>query len=143
MSNKSRLQTNNTNLQALIDKANALPDAGSGSGGEVETCTIRLLASPSVTNQTMQVIASIYENNIIATVNKTVDVFFDREEGTGSISSTLNVINNTPVTLIFSQSAPSASVATLGDATFICNNGNTVSFTFTPDAETNLCNIRL
>lgn len=32
MSNKSRLQTNNTNLQALIDKANALPDAGSGGG---------------------------------------------------------------------------------------------------------------
>lgn len=29
MSNKTRLQTNNTNLQALIDKANALPDAGS------------------------------------------------------------------------------------------------------------------
>lgn len=39
MSNKSRLQTNNTNLQALIDKANALPDAG-GSGGSVETCTV-------------------------------------------------------------------------------------------------------
>ena len=33
MSNKIQLQTNNTNLQALIDKANALPDAGSGSGG--------------------------------------------------------------------------------------------------------------
>lgn len=30
MSNKTRLQTNNTNLQSLIDKANALPDAGSG-----------------------------------------------------------------------------------------------------------------
>lgn len=30
MSNKSRLQTNNTNLQALINKANALPDAGGG-----------------------------------------------------------------------------------------------------------------
>ena len=37
MSNKSRLQTNNTNLQALINKANALPDAGSG--GSLETCT--------------------------------------------------------------------------------------------------------
>lgn len=29
MSNKTRLQTNNTNLQSLIDKANSLPDAGS------------------------------------------------------------------------------------------------------------------
>lgn len=38
MSNKSRLQTNNTNLQALIDKANSLPDAGSG----LETVTITL-----------------------------------------------------------------------------------------------------
>jgi len=44
MSNKTRLQTNNTNLQALIDKANALPDAGGGSGGggDLETCTLTL-----------------------------------------------------------------------------------------------------
>ena len=42
MSNKSRLQTNNTNLQALIAKANALPNAGTGGssgGGSIETCT--------------------------------------------------------------------------------------------------------
>ena len=43
MSNKTRLQTNNTNLQALIDKANALPEAGSGTGGgSVETCTVTI-----------------------------------------------------------------------------------------------------
>lgn len=42
MSNKIRLQTNNTNLQALIDKANALPEAGSGGGGSVETCTVEI-----------------------------------------------------------------------------------------------------
>jgi hypothetical protein len=43
MSNKTRLQTNNTNLQALIDKANSLPDAGgSGGGGSIETCTLTL-----------------------------------------------------------------------------------------------------
>lgn len=44
MSNKSRLQTNNTNLQALIDKANALPDAGSGGSGgaSLETCTVTI-----------------------------------------------------------------------------------------------------
>lgn len=29
------------NLQSLIDKANQLPDAGGGSGGSVETCTIQ------------------------------------------------------------------------------------------------------
>lgn len=40
MSNKSRLQTNNTNLQALINKANALPEAGGGGSGGMETCTV-------------------------------------------------------------------------------------------------------
>lgn len=46
MSNKTRLQTNNTNLQALIDKANALPEAGGGSGGgSLDTCTLRVLNS--------------------------------------------------------------------------------------------------
>lgn len=42
MSNKSRLQTNNTNLQALINKANALPEAGGGGGAGVETCTVNI-----------------------------------------------------------------------------------------------------
>lgn len=40
MSNKTRLQTNNANLQALINKANALPDAG-GSGGGICTITVQ------------------------------------------------------------------------------------------------------
>lgn len=51
MSNKSRLQANNTNLQALIDKANALPNAGggggSGSSGSVETCNLAITTSSS------------------------------------------------------------------------------------------------
>lgn len=38
MSNLSRIQTNNASLDACIEKANALPDAGSG--GRVETCTV-------------------------------------------------------------------------------------------------------
>jgi hypothetical protein len=49
MSNKTQLQTNNTNLDALISRVNAakdtaasLPEAGSGGsgGGSIETCTI-------------------------------------------------------------------------------------------------------
>lgn len=48
MSNKTRLQTNNMNLQALIDKANALPDAGSGGGGNIETCTVTLTADVGI-----------------------------------------------------------------------------------------------
>ena len=50
MSNKTRLQTNNTNLQALIDKANALPDAGSGGGASVETCTVTISGNYSHIN---------------------------------------------------------------------------------------------
>jgi hypothetical protein len=48
MSNKTRLQTNNTNLQALIDKANSLPDAGSSGGGSVETCTVTLIGEAPI-----------------------------------------------------------------------------------------------
>ena len=40
MSNKTRLQANNETIQNLINKANSLPDAGSGGGGGVETCTV-------------------------------------------------------------------------------------------------------
>ena len=52
MSNKSRLQTNNINLQELINKANALPDAGSGgsgggtSGGTVSVTIYNQSANP-------------------------------------------------------------------------------------------------
>ena len=44
MSNKTRLQTNNTNLQALITKANNLPDAGAGGGG-FQTYSVTVNAS--------------------------------------------------------------------------------------------------
>ena len=46
MSNKTRLQTNNENLQALIGKANALPNAGGGDNPEapsVDMCQIDFL----------------------------------------------------------------------------------------------------
>lgn len=62
MSNKSRLQTNNTNLQALIDKANNLPEAGSG-GGSVETCTVTLNVADSVgVNRSYRIVCMTYEN---------------------------------------------------------------------------------
>lgn len=40
MSNLTRIQNNNASLDACIEKANALPDAGSG--GSVETCTVTI-----------------------------------------------------------------------------------------------------
>ena len=42
MSNKSRLQTNNENLQSLIDKANQLPEASGGGSSEYKTCTLKI-----------------------------------------------------------------------------------------------------
>ena len=40
----SQLSKNTADLDALIAKANALPDAGSGGGGAVETCTVHFTA---------------------------------------------------------------------------------------------------
>jgi hypothetical protein len=37
---KTRLETVSSNLDTAINKANNLPDAGSGSGGSIETCTV-------------------------------------------------------------------------------------------------------
>jgi hypothetical protein len=56
MSNKTQLQTNNTNLDALITRVNAakdvaasLPEAGSGSGGSVETCNVTVVSNENAT----------------------------------------------------------------------------------------------
>lgn len=52
MSNKTQLQTNNTNLasytdrvSALIDVANSLPEAGGSGGGSVDTCTVNIVTT--------------------------------------------------------------------------------------------------
>lgn len=62
MSNKSRLQTNNTNLQELIGKANALPDAdsGSGDGASVETCTVEITSDDGCISAC---IATLFQND--------------------------------------------------------------------------------
>jgi hypothetical protein len=43
MSYNTDLQTNNTNLQSILDTINNLPEAGSGGGSDasVDTCTVR------------------------------------------------------------------------------------------------------
>lgn len=72
MLNKTRLETNNTNLQSLIKKANALPDAGGGGGsggGSVETCSINInITSPMVTQVVYHV--ACFENGKIEHKNK-------------------------------------------------------------------------
>ena len=63
MSNKTRLQTNNNNLQSILDTVNSLPSGGSGSGGSanVETC--------SVTNlYTLTVFATTYKNGTFSVI---------------------------------------------------------------------------
>ena len=61
MSNKTRLQTNNANLQSLINKANALPDAGSG-GGSIETCTVTIT---EFSNNIHAYCYTAFENNVL------------------------------------------------------------------------------
>lgn len=59
----SQLTQNTVDLDALIDKANALPDAGSGGGGgtAVETCTV---ITPSYFIG--MIAATIYENGTLS-----------------------------------------------------------------------------
>lgn len=75
MSYNSRLQTNNTNLQALIEKANTLPDAGGGSEGSIETCDV------TVTDSTL--------NNVW--VSQVIDGVITGKQYTSTVS-------NTPIT---------------------------------------------
>lgn len=56
MSNLSRIQNNNASLDACIEKANALPDAGSG-GASVETCTVTLSLSTSLSGNTAMLLS--------------------------------------------------------------------------------------
>lgn len=68
MSNKTTLQNNNalisqnnTDLQTLINAANALPDAGGSGGGSVETCTVTV---DNMDCQNMQMVATLVIDGI-------------------------------------------------------------------------------
>lgn len=69
MTNKSRLQANNENLQSLIDKANQLPDAGGGGGsdGSIETCTV------TVSDSNNRIATLVYQNNLNETKKVSAD----------------------------------------------------------------------
>ena len=74
MSNKSRLQTNNTNLQALINKANALPEAGSGGGGSAEGCVLELLADAPMGEDLITIYSVDPEGQITVTTTDGFDL---------------------------------------------------------------------
>lgn len=103
MSNKSRLQTNNTNLQALIDKANALPDAGGGSGGgSVETCAVGFVNSSETT---CSVYGTYYENGAFSSYPISISTMSSRDMEViknsfiviSSNASAVDVININPI----------------------------------------------
>jgi hypothetical protein len=102
---------------------------------------MRLLAGHSVTEQTMQVIASVCENNVITTISRTTDIYFDIESLMGSVILISNVILNTPVTLVFGIASLSPRVNS-GEANFICTNENIITFTVTA-SESEICAIIL
>lgn len=59
----SQLSKNTTDLDALIDKANALPDAGTG--GAVETCTVTISAEDNSSPRLQFVSYATYEDGKI------------------------------------------------------------------------------
>lgn len=97
MSNKTQLQTNNTDLDALIarvnaakDTASSLPDAGSGGsgGGSVETCTVTIQA-----NYRTYVFLTVYSNGYITVESVPVDA--------GNVVTVENVVKNSMMACIF------------------------------------------
>jgi hypothetical protein len=70
MSNKTQLQTNNTNLDALISRVNtakdtvaSLPEAGSGGGGSVEYETVNITENTTTIPFTLKRITATYGMN--------------------------------------------------------------------------------
>ena len=90
MSNKSRLQTNNINLQELIDKANALPDAGSDSGGgNIATCNVYIIMGMTTEGRFAAYTTLDASGNMVPAVL----------ENCGSATTPLVCVCNTPLTL--------------------------------------------
>ena len=54
MSYNTDLQAKNTRLQNLLDTINALPDAGSGGGSNVKTCTVTCSVASSLSSIRIQ-----------------------------------------------------------------------------------------
>lgn len=83
MGYKTELQSNNADLQTILNKVNALPEAGGGGGGSVETCTVTFRKGSSMTEPGMG----------------TGTVYYS--DGNGAVKNTLfNIVNNTTITVI-------------------------------------------
>lgn len=127
MSNKTRLQTNNTNLQALIDKANALPDAGSSGGGEinVDTCTLKFIGagpcnivymtSDDTGVHTQVSLSTVVHNELIVVCDSYIGVVGDSSNALGGtpILNGAELIKRQAYGAIFKITAPSGENASI------------------------------
>ena len=70
MSYNTDLQSNNADLQSILNTINSLPEAGSGGSGggqDIQTCRVCISGGMSVWNV---VAATVYENGVISTFSK-------------------------------------------------------------------------
>lgn len=92
----SQLTTNTTSLQAILDAVNALPEAGSGGGASVETCTVNI-------NFTSSGSPDIFAVEGVTTTNGTLDVLdveFTPSAGDTSVFTVEGVVKGTAVSII-------------------------------------------
>ena len=84
---KTRLEAVSSSLDTAINKANNLPDAGSGGEGNVETCTVTFS-----TEFYAQIFYSTYINGAFETMYTEIN--------SNSSASLSNVVINTPIVVI-------------------------------------------
>lgn len=98
MSNKSRLQANNINIQALIDKANSLPDAGSGGGGSSGgTVTVLVSGNPEPGTYIYYIDGDFNLRTELLQKEKTYNIF---DKSLFLMQSSMNVTGATRITRV-------------------------------------------
>lgn len=108
MSNKTELQSNNIDLQGILDSINALPEAGSGAS--IETCTVNI-----TTGLDMNFICWSSLNNGAITPNYQTGI------SANSTSTLQNVIKNSAITISYNDMG--TSIASGGSNTTIVFKG--------------------
>lgn len=64
--------TNTTDLQAVLEKVNLLPDAGSGGGTSIETCTVSITDNTNGTLSYYCILTDTEENDLQLESSKSV-----------------------------------------------------------------------
>lgn len=105
----SQLQTNASTIEELIEMANELPDAGSGSGGTVETCTVTIT------------VANVYPNWVMYANSASDDGFVKwSPELPGDIPAPFEILNGT----LFILSKGSSDAPTVSGGEIVRDFGN-------------------